>query len=181
MDGTNGTYEFIATFLEQFGWLHDSLVYHVEFHGNLRYDLSVTISLRAEDRHDDMAVKSVRLVLGGVSEFRLAQGINQATFETSSGAGIAAEGERVFLDLGSPERLSSDNAEEFTPVPRHRSVEDVRTSEFYFDFTDVIAEIHPMEDIADDHFGDLQKEIFKDVFDDKGGDGRRPPRDSRPD
>jgi len=182
MDGKNSKYEFIAEFLEQFGWLHDSLIYRVEFFGNLRYDLSVRISFRAQDWRDHMAAQSVKLVLCGVTEFRLAQRVNWATFETSAGVGIAADGERVFLDLGSPERLASSGvAGEFSTVPRHRSVEDVRTSEFYLDFTDVILETHPLEDILDDHFGEQKEALFKDVFGDPRRSKRRPPRDSRPD
>lgn len=175
MNSVNSTYELVSEFLKQFGWLHDSLVYDITFHGNLRYDLSVTISLRAQDLQDD-TVKSVKLILGGVTEFRLAQQVNWATFETSSGAGIAIDGERVFLDLGSPERLTpSDPTSAFSTLPRHRSVEDVRQSEFYLDFTDFIGEAVPLEDIADDHFGDLKEAILGDIRGD--GSGRR--RDPR--
>jgi hypothetical protein len=181
MSDTNTQHKFLAEFLEQFGWLHDSLIYRVEFFGNLRYDLSVRISFRAQDWRDNRVARSVKLILCGVTEFRLAQRINWASFETSAGVGIAVDGERVFLDLGSPERLASGVAGEFSAVPRYRSVEDVRTSEFYLDFTDVILETHPLEDVVDDHFGAQKEALFRDVFGDPEGKPRRPPRDSRPD
>lgn len=159
MNDKNGSYQFIADFLERFGWLHDSLVYGIEFHGNLRYDLCVTISLRAQDYHDDMTDKSVKLILGGVTEFRLAQGVNWATFETSSGIGLATDGERNFVGLGASSQDAIIPLSEFATLSRHRKVEDIRQGGFYFDCTDFIGEVLPLEDIADDHFGDQKDEI----------------------
>ena len=158
--GVNSTYEVFGEFLERFGWLRDSLVYRVEFHGNLRYELSVTISLRAQDQHEDRIDKTVKLILGGVTEFRLAQRINWATFETSSGVGLAVEGDRVFLDLGSLELAPADDPTTLRAPPRHRSVEHVRQNEFYFDCTDFIGEVLPLEAIIDDRFGDLKDDII---------------------
>jgi len=142
----NNKYDALAALLERFSWLADSLIHSVQFEGNLRYEMQITLLLRAMDRNDGFADKTLTLALSGVSEFRVAQAFSDAVFETSSGAAIARVGERLFLELGSSGNFVDSNAPvELTtgPIPRHRLVNEVRKSDFYMDFTDFSAEVLP--------------------------------------
>ena len=137
-------YDALAALLERFSWLADSLVHSAQFEGNLRYEMQVTLLLRAMDCNDGFANKTLKLVLSGLSEFSVAQASNDAVFETSGGAGIARDGERLFFELGSSgDFVDPDVPVELTtrPIPRHRSVNEIRKSAFYMGFTDFSAEV----------------------------------------
>ncbi|MGV3548178.1 hypothetical protein [Rhizobium sp.] len=96
-------YDDLTELLERFDWLTDSLVHSISLDGNLRYDISTTLLIRVIDDHDGFADKVLKLVLHDVIEFKLAQMQGFAAFESSQGAGIARDGERILLDLAGPE------------------------------------------------------------------------------
>ena len=52
-------YDALAALLERFSWLADSLVHSAQFEGNLRYEMQVTLLLRAMDCNDGFANKTL--------------------------------------------------------------------------------------------------------------------------
>lgn len=143
----NDKYEGLRALLERFDWLHDSLVHSILFESTLRYEVKVTLFTRVVDPHRGYSANTVKLVLSGVNEFRLAQAGNWMSFETSSGAAIARDGERLFLTLGSSAKPADAddlaNLTIFSRPPREQSLEEIRQSDFYLDFADFTVEVLP--------------------------------------
>lgn len=148
-------YDALAVLLERFDWLADSLVHSISLDGSLRYDICATLMIRVIDDQDGLAGKTLKLVLSDVTEFKLAQMPDGAAFESSQGAGIARDGDRLFLDLGGPEMVTDAvpvNVE-WKPSTPHLTVDEIRKRGFYLDFKDFTAAILPLAKIADGGFG----------------------------
>lgn len=113
------------------------------------------------DHHDGHSDKTLKLVLTDVTEFHLEQMPGLAAFETSQGARIARDDERLFLDLSGSEGIANADAmpAEWVPrtVPRHVAVADIRKRGFYLDFKNFTSEILQGTAVQDNYFGTARK------------------------
>lgn len=133
-------FEALSGLLEQFDWLADSHVHSVAFQNTLDNRVNVTLLIRATDQSG--AERTLKLVLSNVFEYRLQQPTNCTIFEASSGVGIAQAYDAAFLDLSSSlaHLPSRADASGFGTVPRLRTADQIRNSDFYLAFADFTAE-----------------------------------------